>query len=62
MQVRVAPDTLVRTWWPPAFSRTSLLTSGSGGPEVGLGTTVVAFILGLLVTLCVPETKGRILR
>ena len=38
-----------------------LLASGSGGIEVGLGTTVVALILAIVI-LCVPETKGRILR
>jgi MFS family permease len=39
-----------------------LLASGSGGIAAGLGTTVVAFVLALLVILCIPETKGRILR
>jgi len=39
-----------------------LLASGSGGITAGLGTTIVAFALALLVILCVPETKGRILR
>jgi MFS family permease len=39
-----------------------LLASGSGGITAGLGTTIVAFVLALLVILCIPETKGRILR
>lgn len=39
-----------------------LLASGSGGIATGLGTTVVAFVLALLVILCIPETKGRVLR
>lgn len=38
------------------------LASGSGGLPVGLGTTVAAFVLALLVVLCVPETRGRTLR
>ena len=39
-----------------------LLASGSGGMEAGLGTTVGAFVLALVVILFMPETKGRVLR
>ena len=35
---------------------------GQGGLEAGLGTTVAAFGLALLIILCVPETRGRTLR
>ena len=39
-----------------------LLASGSGGMEAGLGTTIGAFALALVVIVCMPETKGRVLR
>ena len=39
-----------------------LLASGSGGMEAGLGTTVGAFVLALVVILFMAETKGRVLR
>jgi len=39
-----------------------LLASGSGGMEAGLGTTIAAFVLALLVVVAMPETKGRVLR
>jgi len=41
-----------------------LIASGQGqyGLEAGLGTTVGAFAVALLIILCVPETRGRSLR
>ena len=39
-----------------------LLASGSGGMQAGLGTTIAAFGLALVVILLMPETKGRVLR
>jgi len=38
------------------------IASGQGGLEAGLGTTVCAFIIALMIVFCVPETRGSSIR
>ncbi|MCJ2063596.1 MFS transporter [Methylobacterium sp. J-088] len=45
-----------------ALSIIGLIATGQGGIEAGLGTTVCAFVIALLIVLCVPETRGHDLR
>jgi len=39
-----------------------ILANGAGGIAVGMGTTIIMFVLAAAVVLAAPETRGRVLR